>query len=58
MDIMEAVKYLTEEQFLDMLFIVYCMGYPEYAIDNLKKSDNGKRIKQKIKARVEDWLEI
>ena len=58
MDMMEAISDLSEEEFLNLAFIIYCMGYPEYAIDTLEKSENGKRIKRKIKTRVEEWLEI
>ena len=58
MEMMEAIGDLSEKEFLDLAFIIYCMGYPEYAIDALQKSDNGQRIKRKIKERVENWLEL
>ena len=55
---MEVIKELSEEEFLDLAFIIYCMGYPEYVIDQYQKSDKGARLKRKIKTRVEEWLEI
>ena len=58
MEMMDAIKELSEDEFLELAFIIYCMGYPEYVIDQYQKSDKGTRLKRKIKTRIKEWLEI
>ena len=55
---MDAIRELSEEEFLELAFIIYCIGYPEYVIDQYKKSANYDKLKHRIKRRIEDWLEI
>ena len=53
MDIMEALNEITEEEFLDLLLVIYDMG----AQDRNVVETNESRLRR-IRIRVEEWLEI
>ena len=53
MDIMEALNELTEEEFLEMLLVIYDMG-----AEDSKKVETTESRMRRIRIRVEEWLEI
>ena len=53
MDIMEALNELTEEEFLELLLVIYDMGAQERGTIETNES----RMRR-IRIRVEEWLEI
>lgn len=53
MDIMEALNELTEEEFLELLLVVYYMG-----VEDKRSVESEESRKRRIRIRVEEWLEI
>ena len=53
MDIMEVLNELTEGEFLELAYVIYCMGQEESKRNELESS-----IKRRLRIRIEEWLEI
>lgn len=53
MDIMEALRELTVDEFLELLLAIYYMGADEH-----NRIDTDENRKFRIRIRAEEWLEI
>lgn len=52
MDIMEALNEITEEEFLELAYIIYCMGQESKSVEHESS------VKRRLRIRIEEWLEI
>lgn len=55
---MDAIKELSEDEFMNLALIIYCYGYPEHVTDSFVKSERGDAMKRKLKRRIKEWLEL
>lgn len=58
MEIMEAVRELTEKEFMELIYLIYCIGKFD-AISAMIQSKEFKESKMPfLRLRVKEWLEI